>query len=231
MSNKGQGVIKSDITTIKSDITTIKSDITENCFVISNILSKDECKNIIDKAQKKLWDKYNPKYRNNEILILPDKEIIDIIWPRVVEYLTDCINESEVWRVTDAQNNKTKVMKYIIIYLNDEYDGGETILYTGKSKPIAINPRTGMCVVFDKQILNEKASVKNGLKYYIRYDICYKKIGTDIQLTSNEKKAYKIYETGVSLEKIGNVEDALKCYMSSLKICSNIADLYNKINS
>lgn len=67
-------------------------------------------------------------------------------------------NETEESRVT------------FMIYLNEEFEGGETTF-----DDVTIIPRTGSALCFIHELKHEGCAVKNGIKYALRSDVMYKK--------------------------------------------------------
>jgi len=67
-------------------------------------------------------------------------------------------NEQEESRIT------------FMIYLNDEFEGGETSFDT-----VTIQPKTGTALCFIHELKHEGCPVKNGIKYALRSDVMYKK--------------------------------------------------------
>ena len=64
-----------------------------------------------------------------------------------------------------------------MIYLNDDFAGGETNF--GET---CIKPETGMALVFEHDLLHEGCAVMKGRKYVLRSDVMYGRVGW---LTSN----------------------------------------------
>lgn len=56
-----------------------------------------------------------------------------------------------------------------MIYLNDNYEGGETTF-----THLTIQPKQGMALLFFHDIEHEGSSVKQGVKYVLRTDVMYK---------------------------------------------------------
>ena len=56
----------------------------------------------------------------------------------------------------------------MLIYLNEDYDGGETFFMDG-----SIVPETGKCLLFQQNILHAGVKVTDGVKYAIRTDVMY----------------------------------------------------------
>jgi prolyl 4-hydroxylase len=59
----------------------------------------------------------------------------------------------------------------LLIYLNDNFVGGETIFENAIVKPVA-----GSALVFPHILLHSGAKVTQGIKYVLRSDIIYREI-------------------------------------------------------
>ena len=67
-------------------------------------------------------------------------------------------------------NNKERLRtRYtLLIYLNDNYDEGETVFYNDAFiETIRIKPEKYKCVVFDIDLFHKGTTVKNGKKYWM----------------------------------------------------------------
>lgn len=116
-----------------------------------------------------------------------------------------------------------RTMKTCMIYLNEDFSGGETIFYIKNMDSVKLKLETGMCLIFNQKILHEGATVTSGFKYFIRSDIYYKKTkGNNTELTETELEAIKLYKFGLEQK---NAIDALCYYKEATKLCSNVADL------
>lgn len=60
-----------------------------------------------------------------------------------------------------------------IIYLNEEFEGGETVFFV--QPEVVIKPRTGAGLFFQHPIIHEGAMVTSGIKYAVRTDLMYRK--------------------------------------------------------
>lgn len=56
----------------------------------------------------------------------------------------------------------------VIIYLNDEYEGGQT-----KFESQVVEPRTGMALIFPHELRHEGISVIADIKYVLRTDVMF----------------------------------------------------------
>lgn len=60
----------------------------------------------------------------------------------------------------------------LLIYLNEEFEGGSTYLITLNEN---VTPKKGMLLLFDHKILHAGTPVTSGVKYVLRTDIMYQK--------------------------------------------------------
>lgn len=66
------------------------------------------------------------------------------------------------------QNNKERSLLTFLIYLNDEFTGGETEFRWGKAPS-----KLGTALVFPHQLVHQGAKVDSGIKYVLRTDVMY----------------------------------------------------------
>ena len=69
--------------------------------------------------------------------------------------------------------NETEQSFYtFMIYLNDDFEGGETAFLVNPEK--IIKPRTGMALLFQHPIIHEGCEVTKGVKFVVRTDLMYR---------------------------------------------------------
>lgn len=167
----------------------------------NNQFTKSFCDNVIDKASKEFSsagvlngsdaETTANDFRNNtRAIIHPDALLFGTVKSALAGVLGKQVDINPVFRVyryeegqyfkahkdneitTDCGGTTTHT---VLIYLNDNFIGGETITYpTGlKHKDFAksIKPSTGKILVFDQNLLHEGVQVKLGVKYVLRTDI------------------------------------------------------------
>lgn len=66
------------------------------------------------------------------------------------------------------RDNGQRSQLTFMIYLNDNYEGGETAFRYSR-----IKPQRGMALVFNHELLHEGAPVKKGRKYVLRSDVMF----------------------------------------------------------
>ncbi|MEL6106904.1 MAG: 2OG-Fe(II) oxygenase [Planctomycetota bacterium] len=71
------------------------------------------------------------------------------------------------------RNNEEKSFYTFLIYLNEDFGGGETNLVTRPE--LSVKPETGLGLVFQHPIIHEGAEVTYGTKYVARTDLMYRK--------------------------------------------------------
>jgi hypothetical protein len=110
-----------------------------------------------------------------------------------------------------VQDANLRSLKTFMIYLNDEYEGGETNFLSNhglhfdeatkryRAPPEAVRAglkaRRGDALIFDHNILHEGATVRAGYKYIMRCEVVYRRDAPD--LTSMTPEARAQYEREV----------------------------------
>ncbi|AXI04463.1 hypothetical protein HYN46_02030 [Aquirhabdus parva] len=140
--------------------------------------------------------------RNNQRVIYDSFELADELFERLRPLLPASLNGwdlaglNERFRFYLYENGQTFKPHYdasfekndwlssqlsLLIYLNDEFEGGETIFYreSGMLRPCKetqlalIKPTQGQVLIFEHQQLHEGAPVLSGRKYVLRTDVMY----------------------------------------------------------
>jgi prolyl 4-hydroxylase len=89
---------------------------------------------------------------------------------RFYKYLTE--QEFKTHQDVDFEKSGNEKSFYsLLIYLNDNFKGGETTFENISIKPIA-----GSALIFPHVLFHSGAKVTQGIKYVLRSDIMYKKI-------------------------------------------------------
>ena len=68
-------------------------------------------------------------------------------------------------------SNNERSFITMLIYLNEDYKGGETFFIDGN-----VTAETGKCLLFQQNVLHAGIKVTEGVKYAIRTDVMYEKI-------------------------------------------------------
>jgi prolyl 4-hydroxylase len=134
-----------------------------------------------------------PEIRNNTRVIVDDVDRAADLWSRVRDQVPEMLfgrqavglNERFRFYRYDTgerfaphfdgsfrrENGEASLLTFMI-YLSEEFGGGETIF-----KVASVTPRTGMALVFKHNLLHEGAAVTFGRKYVLRSDIMYRRVG------------------------------------------------------
>lgn len=167
---------------------------------IENFLSSEECDSFIKLAEEAGMveasittpdgSEVRTDYRNNDRYMFDDHGLASKLYDRLSSYLGEdkewkpCgLNERfKIYRYvpgqnfamhTDSQfsrNEKERSFQTILIYLNDDYEGGETEFFGMDTIP----PKKGMGILFMHHLLHEGMPVISGVKYALRTDVMYK---------------------------------------------------------
>lgn len=151
-------------------------------------------------------DRYemNPQVRNNDRVILDDEERAEELWGRVVDCIPAAIDR---WTAIGL-NERLRFYRYdsgqrfaphgdgphfrkngdcsqltFMIYLNDEFEGGETHFYLHHNylelfepdvvPSLSIVPKIGMVLCFIHELKHEGSRVISARKYVLRSDVMY----------------------------------------------------------
>ena len=73
------------------------------------------------------------------------------------------------------RDDKEQSWYTFMVYLNEGFEGGETIFIVDPE--VIITPKAGAGLFFQHPIIHEGAEVKSGIKYVVRTDLMYRKQG------------------------------------------------------
>lgn len=135
----------------------------------------------------------NAEVRNNERAMFDDQALADLVLERVRDKVPTQING----RTLCGANERFRCYRYkpgmrfaphedgsfarslvecsyysFLIFLNGDFEGGQTRFYT--EPPIDIQPRTGLGLLFQHRIVHEGVAVETGVKYVARSDLMYR---------------------------------------------------------
>lgn len=145
----------------------------------------------LSKIRTKDGEITNTDIRNNGRVILDDSNLAEELFKRledqlpkqIDEYTLKGLNEQlKIYRYEVGQefkmhkdapfvrNENERSFLTMLIYLNNDYEGGETFFLDG-----TVKGSTGQCVVFRQSMAHAGLKVKSGVKYAIRTDVMYVK--------------------------------------------------------
>ncbi|PWN68673.1 oxidoreductase, 2OG-Fe(II) oxygenase [Chryseobacterium phosphatilyticum] len=132
----------------------------------------------------------NKGVRNNDRLMIFDNNLAEGLFKRATEFLPpkheglSLLNFNEMFRVykysegqrfkmhrdgSFIRNEKEKSFYTFLIYLNDDFEGGETEF----ENLFTIVPKKGTALVFYHPLRHEGKALISGLKYVLRTDVMY----------------------------------------------------------
>ncbi len=147
-----------------------------------------------------------PDIRNNERVIIDNFDIAANLWSRVANKIPPILEGRQALGLNERfrfyrydvgqyfaphvdgyflRDNGEQSFLTFMIYLNEDFDGGETNF--GET---CIKSETGMALIFDHGLLHEGCAVTKGRKYALRSDVMYGRVGF---LTSNPPLFLKRY--------------------------------------
>jgi len=134
----------------------------------------------------------NKGIRNNDRLMIFDKTIAEELFKRAAVFLSQehdgyqLLNFNEMLRVykyapgqqfkmhrdgSYIRNEKEKSFYTFMIYLNDDFEGGETEF----ENLFTVAPKKGTALIFYHPLRHEGKTLISGLKYVLRTDVMYSK--------------------------------------------------------
>jgi prolyl 4-hydroxylase len=180
-----------------------RQDLTPSIFTISDVLTLVECMHLIafadaqgfEVATINAWDgpRLDTETRSNDRVIVDDFDLAERIWKRIKEFVPPMrlgrqargLNERfRFYRYAPGQrfswhadapfarNNGELSLLTFMIYLNAGYEGGAT-----RFESLAVQGQSGMALVFEHGLIHEGGEVAEGVKYVLRSDVMYGRIG------------------------------------------------------
>ncbi|UKB79711.1 2OG-Fe(II) oxygenase [Chryseobacterium sp. MEBOG07] len=134
----------------------------------------------------------NKGVRNNDRLMIFDERIAEELFKKVAIFLPQehdghqLLNFNEMLRVykyapgqqfkmhrdgSYIRNEKEKSFYTFMIYLNDDFEGGETEF----ENLFTVAPKKGTALIFYHPLRHEGKTLISGLKYVLRTDVMYSK--------------------------------------------------------
>lgn len=138
------------------------------------------------------------RVRNNQRVLFMNQVMADSLWERAKDFVPTEIDErlavgvNELLRfyrydygqqfdwhqdIAYERDNGEKSFLTFMIYLNDDFDGGETSFDDSCSQdsfePFSVAPLKGMALFFEHPTFHAGEMVSNGRKYVLRSDVMY----------------------------------------------------------
>jgi len=165
-------------------------------IVVEDFLSQNECEEMITLSESLTYEKAKidigklvTEARNNDRVFYENKDLAKELFEKAKDYLVPKIGNSTVLELNELfrfyryekghyfrghqdgnfiRNDKEASYFTFLIYLNQNYKGGETNFLEHK-----IKPKQGMLLIFLHKLYHEGSEVKEGIKYVLRTDVMY----------------------------------------------------------
>lgn len=166
--------------------------------IIENVFNKQECEKLIEISEKKGYS-YETSFldkRKSKRCIIDNQLFSERLFHIIYKYLPLTYHSKNIKYINprfrflkynigdyftrhrdgnyiDIDGNKSLIT--ILIYLNDDYEGGYTTFFTDPDdyNGYIIIPKCGMICLLDQEIGHEVNSLISGNKYVIRTEIMY----------------------------------------------------------
>jgi hypothetical protein len=154
-------------------------------IVKSEKIGYEEAKVTTDRGEKVLKE-----YRNNNRVLHTDFELAEKLWNALKSFVPSQLGNSQAVGLNELfrfykyesgqQFKKHRDQSFIrneneasyftfMIYLNDDFEGGETTFNN-----LAIKPQQGTALIFLHDLEHEGSEIKTNKKYVLRTDIMYR---------------------------------------------------------
>lgn len=154
-------------------------------LIYDNLLTGDECTEIIANINEL---NECPDGFFNRVFAIKNNILSTKVLNRLITHSLDFCDSviSSTWFYTLYKNgeclsphidghkteNNMKSYLTILIYLNHNFSGGQTIIYQDKSRAItSIQPQIGKALIMSQDVMHESKILTSGTKYVIRSDI------------------------------------------------------------
>ncbi|MCB0709726.1 MAG: 2OG-Fe(II) oxygenase [Chitinophagaceae bacterium] len=162
--------------------------ITKGIWLISEFWDEEVCDAFINETNNIGYRSDNSELlRTNSVVKFETQELSNIIWEQLTELdltIVDSVTPigintwfrfykylpgQEFKRHKDCSFHKDEFERSyysLLIYLNDNFEGGETIF-----DEIVLQPKRGTAVIFPHHLMHSGSKIISGVKYILRADI------------------------------------------------------------
>lgn len=186
-----------------NSVAMVKTQLTPGAFTVSDVLTRDECEEIIGRAESTGFEaaavntldgpRVDQDVRNNARVIQDDPEMAGDLWGRLAQHIPKMwagrqalgLNERFrfyrykpgqrfTWHVDGAyQRESGDISCLTLLIYLNEGYGGGATQFHN----LAVAGRTGMALVFEHILPHQGAELREGVKYVLRSDVMYGRVG------------------------------------------------------
>ena len=175
--------------------------VNKEVFTITNLFTEQECDERIAHSESMGYEpvpintdtgpQRHPDIRNNSRVIFDDKSFAEELWQRIandvpsvlpgwkavglnerLRYYRYDVGEKFGWHKDGCVRRKDQQsMLTFMVYLNDDFLGGETLFQHG----VRIQPQEGLALLFCHWRKHRGNEVREGRKYVLRSDVMHQR--------------------------------------------------------
>ncbi|KAJ3049506.1 hypothetical protein HK097_009505, partial [Rhizophlyctis rosea] len=214
-----------------------------------------DCVRVVGKSEqlaRQLWSRILPHLRRSDLLARPygfgasrgtwvPKGVNPCI--RFTRYTTGHHfkpHRDGGFVITDSYRSVYTLM----IYLNDDFEGGLTHFHSDTEKDTiqTVRPKMGTAILFNHDVRHEGAPVTNGAKYIIRTDIMFERVdlGPPGSLKDSETsykthpqyvESERLYQLSIELQENGDPKGSTEAYLQAMEIHATLPSILPKPKS
>jgi len=120
----------------------------------------------------------------------------------------------------------------VVVYLNDDFEGGNTVFYDGDEEAVKVSPKAGTALVFNHNVLHQGDPVIKGVKYIFRTEIMFMRVDQSATSLSNRftkdpgyLKTVFYYNKAYDLEEAGDTKGFIETYRKAIKLQHEAIDV------
>lgn len=160
---------------------------------------------------------------------------------RYNQYISPSIGFTAHRDATFIENEDVRSVLTVLIYLNDNFDGGDTVFYDtfgprskeeivsdemskGFIERFRYKPKSGSILIFNHNMIHEGQKLKKGVKYVIRTDVVFKRTLKPLNYNHKWKKnkdfllAINYFRKAINYELDGDTINSSIFYQKELAI-------------
>ncbi|KAL6059672.1 Fe2OG dioxygenase domain-containing protein [Balamuthia mandrillaris] len=115
----------------------------------------------------------------------------------------------------------------VIIYLNDDFTGGQTTFLQDNHQQHQVQPKQGTALLFNHDILHAAEPIEEGVKYIVRTEVMFRRVDT-AYIPLRQRKNYaqdqnylqtlRLYRQSMRKEAEGDRQGFIDSYLEALRL-------------